>query len=98
MLRKEVYPLGRSIPRGLSRSSHKLHEEFLHIRSMLFGVCACGLLGATAAKTIAVIGAGISGSFVAHYLSEYDTLCQATGIDVYYDDNSIILAPKAVEF
>jgi hypothetical protein len=40
------------------------------------------------AKKIAVIGAGISGSFVSHYLSEYDTHCQATGIDVYYDDAS----------
>lgn len=39
------------------------------------------------AKKIAVIGAGISGSFVSHYLSEYDSHCQATGIDVF-DDSS----------
>jgi Prenylcysteine lyase/NAD(P)-binding Rossmann-like domain len=47
-----------------------------------------GRVWLASAKKIAVIGAGISGSFVSHYLSEYDTHCQATGIDVYYDDSS----------
>lgn len=45
------------------------------------------ILNFASAKRIAVIGAGISGSFVAHYLSEYDAHCQATGIHVF-DDSS----------
>jgi Prenylcysteine lyase/NAD(P)-binding Rossmann-like domain len=46
-----------------------------------------GISGASA-KKIAVIGAGISGSLVAHYLSEYDSFCKSSGIDIYDDSTS----------